>query len=178
MAVGGSVIHDEAVRYLEEYLDEDESLGILVAGKMGVGKSALINSIYGGEIAKEGSGAASVTDEIVNFTANIPTPNETNKTKECTLRVWDSPGFGDIFAKNMDKIIEELVYVVDKAHVLLFCFDIRGRLSKDDAEGLIEITGRIHPDIWRNAVFALTFGNECKPPPGNEENPAIFLLMA
>ena len=161
---------EEMLKHLEDYLEEGNSLKILVAGKMGVGKSSLINSIYGAELTAEGADAEAVTGEIVNFTSHIPTPVGT-ESKDSTITVWDSPGFGDIFAVNKEKMIQELCWVVDKVHILLYCFDIRQRFSNDDAQGLIEITKRVHPDIWRNAVFVLTFANEVKPSPDSKEDP-------
>ena len=180
---------DEVQQHLEDYLAEGDSLNILVAGKMGVGKSSLINSIYGADLSKEGTSAASVTNEIVNFIANIPTPHMQKgpgergregmeKVKDSTIRIWDSVGFGDIFAENKEKTVQELVWVVDKVHVLLYCFDIRQRLSGDDAMGIIEITRKTHPDIWRNAVFVLTFCNALQPPPGSEVDPVQFFFDA
>lgn len=154
----------EMANHLQDYLNEGDSLKILVAGKMGVGKTSLINSIYGAEIAVEDNSAAAVTDEIINYTASVPTPYEKNEGKESTITIWDSPGFGDVFATNKDKIIEELKYVVDKAHILVYCFDVRGRLTRDDVDGIIEITKQVSPDIWRNAVFTLNFCNELRPP--------------
>ena len=46
---------EEMLEHLEDYLQEGDSLKILVAGKMGVGKSSLINSIYGAELTAEGA---------------------------------------------------------------------------------------------------------------------------
>ena len=171
---------DKVQQLLNGYLASGDSLKILVAGKMGVGKSSLINSIYGGDLSKEDTCAASVTDEIVSFTTTVPTPymhggrEGAEKVKDSTITVWDSVGFGDVFASNKDKTVEELVWVVEKAHVLLYCFDIRQRLTEDDARGIIEITRRTHPDIWRNTVFVLTFCNDLKPPPSSEMNPVKF----
>lgn len=164
MAVG--LDHHELEKHVYDYMEEGDSLKILVAGKMGVGKSSLINSIYGAEIAPEETSAAAVTNEIINYTANVPTPYERNQSKESTLTFWDSPGFGDIFAADQEKVIEELKYVVDKAQVLVYCFDIRGRLTRDDADGIIEITKRVSPDIWLNSVFALNFCNKMEHPQG------------
>lgn len=173
MASNGQISLDQAASdLLQEYLNEgDKCLKILVAGKMGVGKSSLVNSIYGAQVADEDNSAAAVTSEIVNFTANVPTLSDNNETKDSTIRVWDSPGFGDIFATNTEEIIQELIHVVDKVHVILYCFDIRGRLSNDDCEGLIKITKRVHYNVWKNAVFVLTFCNELKPPPNSDTDP-------
>lgn len=150
--------------HLKDYLNEGRSVKIFIAGKMGVGKSSLINSIYGAELAKEGNSAAAVTGNIISFTASIPTPCDGDNNSVSSLTVWDSPGFGDVFATNREKMIQELIIIVNEAHILLYCFDIRGRLTRDDCEGIVEITKRVRPDIWRNAVFVLTFCNELNQP--------------
>lgn len=154
----------EMANHLQDYLEEEDSLKILVAGKMGVGKSSLINSIYGAELAVEDNSAAAVTDEIINYTANVPTPSQHDQGKESTITIWDSPGFGDVFAADKDKVIEELKYVVDKAHILVYCFDIRGRMTRDDVDGIVEITKQVSHDIWINSVFTLNFCNDLRPP--------------
>jgi GTP-binding protein EngB required for normal cell division len=154
----------EIANHLQDYLGEGDSLKILVAGKMGVGKSSLINSIYGAQLTVEESSAAAVTSEIISYTSNVPTPCQFHENQESTITFWDSPGFGDVFATNQSKIIEELKFVVDKAHILVYCFDIRGRLTRDDVEGIVEMTKQVSHDIWVNAVFALNFSNDLRPP--------------
>ena len=160
----------EMTNHLEDYLDERNPLKILVAGKMGVGKSSLINSIYGAELAVD----AAVTEEIVNYTANVPTPYQQDEGKEYTITFCDSPGFGDVFATDEAKNIEELKYAVDNAHILLYCFDIRGRMSRDDVDGIVEITKQVSPDIWVNSVFTLNFCNDLRPPKQDMDPVAHF----
>ena len=164
----------EMANHLQDYLEEGDSLKILVAGKMGVGKSSLINSIYGAELAMEENSAAAVTGEIVNYTANVPTPHQQDEGKESTITFWDSPGFGDVFATDKGKNIEELKYAVDKAHILLYCFDIRGRMTRDDVDGIVEITKQVSPDIWVNSVFTLNFCNDLRPPKQDMDPVAHF----
>jgi GTPase SAR1 family protein len=146
----------EVLQLLQAYFASGEEPNILVAGKAGVGKSSLINSIYGDKLAEEGRSPKSVTHEIVSYTRVIPTPDQTYENKQSKVTFWDSPGFGDIFT-NKD---EELKSVLNKVHLLVYCFDIGKRMTKDDADGIVKITELVGHDIWVNTVFSLNFSNE------------------
>ena len=49
---------------LREWQEESNSINILITGKTGTGKSALINSIVGTEVTKEGGTLKPETDRI------------------------------------------------------------------------------------------------------------------
>ena len=72
---------DEAFTEIKNQNDQLEYVNLLVAGKSGVGKSTLINSIFGEELAKTGVGKP-VTDKI----------NLIEK-EEFPVRIYDTVGF-------------------------------------------------------------------------------------
>lgn len=160
---------------LKEYVMCNDSIGILVSGKTGVGKSSLINSIIGGEVSKEASTVKPVTGEIVSFTKRMNTPLLEKGNEETILTAWDSPGFGDVFVdeENQAKRLDEIKFAIDKADVLLYCFNITDRLTRDDVEGIVEITSMLGPDIWKKTVFVLTRANQLKLPPNQTEPMSI-----
>ena len=166
---------------LNDYLDSGNTLGVLVAGKAGVGKSSLINSMIGGaQVAKEDATVVPVTNEIVSYTINFSTPVPGRENENILFTAWDSPGFGDIFVdeEGLRKRLEELKFAIDKADVLLYCFKISERITGDDVEGIQKITYTIHPSIWKKAVFVLTFSNKLEIPKSSETkytSPAEYL---
>ena len=161
----------EKLNQLKSYLRTGNSLGILVWGKTGVGKSSLINSIYhGAEVAEEGDSVKSVTEFIVSYSMSVDTPYIDEESDTTTiLTTWDTPGFGDAFASanRKQQRIDQLVRAIEKADVLLYCFKIMDRMSESDVDGIVKITKASHPDIWRKSVFVLTFSNEIKIPPSS-----------
>ncbi len=157
----------EMFTVLKSYLGSAHSLGVLVAGKTGVGKSSLINSLIGGaQVAEEGSSVRSVSNQIISYTTSFNTPVPDKENEVTTLTAWDSPGFGDIFISEKDREVRlsELRFAIDKAHVFLYCFKITERITGDDIDGIVKITKELDPSIWRKAVFALTFANEIQIP--------------
>ena len=58
--------------------------------------------------------------------------------------------------------------------MLLYCLDMRQRLSKDDVNAITRLTKDLGADIWKNAVFVLTFANQVQPPPESGEDQCKF----
>lgn len=167
---------EEVVAELTHYINNHEvgdSLKFLVAGKMGVGKSTLINSLARVKLAEEGSSADAVTQEVTRYDTAV---KGRGKNKDFSVTLWDSPGFGDAFAsaENQEKLIRDLIHAIEQVHFLIYCFDIRQRLMHDDVRGLVEITKRMGPEIWRHAIFVLTFSNNPSPPPDCEKGSLQF----
>ncbi len=148
---------------LKEYIESGDSVSVLVAGRTGVGKSSLINSLIGdAQLAAEGSSVRPVSREIISYTTSLNTPIPGKESEATLLTAWDSPGFGDIFIsrENREERLSAMKAVVEKADVLLYCFNITDRITRDDISGIVEITKALDPSIWRKAVFPLTFANK------------------
>ena len=110
---------DETAALVKEYIAQGEdSLSIVIAGKMGTGKSSLVNGIVGEKLAEEGSSAITVTSEIKPYKAKIKTSGKT-----ISITVWDTPGLGDVFG-NDDFVVTQVAQQYKKTD-LLYCFDIR-----------------------------------------------------
>ena len=145
----------------------NDSVNILIAGKVGTGKSSLINSIIGStsDVAKEGQSQTTQLDSHL-AEVKVTTNDAYAKTKAIGVTFWDSPGIGNVFS-NEEMLFTQLAKKYSETDLLLYCLDMRQRLSKDDVKGITRLTETLGSELWKNAVFVLTFANEVKPPPGS-----------
>ena len=153
----------KATALIKDYIAQGkDSLSIVIAGKMGTGKSSLINGVVGQEVAKEGASAMTETTEIKAYQAKVETPEKT-----VAITVWDTPGLGNVFGDD-EKVVTQVAHKCKETDLLLYCLDIRQRLTKDDVSGVTQLTKQLGPEVWKNAVFALTFANNLRPPPDSD----------
>jgi len=149
----------EARETLERYFTKGkDSIGILIAGKMSTGKSALVNGIVGKEVAEECNKALTGTKQIVSYETQVEMPVELLR-KTIKVMVWDTPGLGDPFGDD-EATAKQIAEKCQETDLLVYCLDIRGRLANDDATGIILLSKALQPQMWKNAVFALTYANE------------------
>lgn len=149
---------EEIRRYVEEGKD---TLDIIIAGKLGTGKSALVNGILGKEVAVEGLSPESVTKAIELYESKLKMTHEEHG-KEIKVRVWDTPGVGDPLDDNP---VEQTQDKCKESDLLLYCLDMRNRFTRDDHDGMKQLTEALGPEIWKNAVITLTFANKVEPSP-------------
>ncbi len=171
--MGSKKVAQDMFAILKEYLNSGDSVSVLVAGKTGVGKSSLVNSLIGNaQLAKEGSSVRPVSSEIISYTTSLNTPIPGKENEVTLLTAWDSPGFGDIFISKMNRKerLCTLKLTIEKADLLLYCFKITDRITTDDITGIVEITKALDPSIWRKAVFPLTFANNLEIPESEKGN--------
>ena len=140
----------------------NDSVSILVAGKVGTGKSSLINSVNGYDVATEGEAQ---TTQLKSYPMQVETVANNVRT-QIRVTFWDSPGIGNVY-RDEDALYAQLADKYKEADILFYCLDMRQRLSKDDVNGITRLTEALGPELWKNAIFVLTFANEVKPPPGS-----------
>ena len=110
-----------ASKRVEEYLDSGKnSITIACVGKLGTGKSALINGIVGRKIAKESSSAFTETAAITLFEEVI----QINEKRDISIKIWDTPGLGDGFNCNEEEYVKKLAICVTQSDLLLYCLDM------------------------------------------------------
>ena len=163
---------DETTQLVSEYLDSGrDSLTVVVYGKLGVGKTALVNGLVGKVVAKEGLAPVSQTHEVTPYRTEIKVSTGT-RVRAIQTTIWDTPGCADVFEDeaNREANLKKIVEKIQEADLLLYCMDMRGRLTIDDTTGIKQLANRVGPEVWKNAVFVLTFANEVKPSPGSTED--------
>ncbi len=93
----GNYTNEQEKNRLQEQLDSDKLrlVNIIVAGITGVGKSTLINAIFGDEYAKTGSGKP-VTEHMDMYSS-----------EEVPIKIWDTVGL-ELNAEKTEKSIHDI----------------------------------------------------------------------
>ena len=155
---------EENVELFTSYIESGKnSLKIVFSGKMGVGKSSLINGLVGKEVSKEATSVMAVTNEIMSYSFTMKV-EDTTVQKVIDVTVLDTPGIADPF-RDEDANFKAIAEHCSDCDLLIYCMDIRVWFTKDDVMGIKRLTDLVGPQVWKNTVFALTFDNAVKHPP-------------
>ena len=129
-------------------------LRILVTGRTGAGKSALVNSIVGEDVAEEGDLPRGQTTEVTKYE---------KKVGDVTVTIYDSPGLQDVIS---DKTIEEQ-YLKDlekncrEVDLNLYCIKMNDRMRPSEYDAMKKLSRAFGmEEFWQNTLFVLTFANE------------------
>jgi energy-coupling factor transporter ATP-binding protein EcfA2 len=156
--------NEGARRTVNVWVDRSKSLRVLVFGKTGAGKSSLINTLFGDEVAREGDTLYSETKVVRCYTRMIALI-----VNDVHITLWDTPGLKDPFSDGRETIKEigEKCGIGD-IDLFVYCtrFD-QTRLGQDDVDCIRDITKAFGDGIWKRALFALTFANQATIPPSN-----------
>ena len=134
---------------------------IAVLGRVGVGKSTLVNRILNRELAPAAYTGKPVTQKVTVYE---------NEVDGVAYRVIDTPGLQDINkgVANDKKIID---CVLEKdPNVILYCISIlpSTKISESDRKVVIEMN-RVEK-IWKRTIVVLTFANMVTTLGGNVNN--------
>lgn len=133
---------------------------LLFVGRTGVGKSSLINSIAGKEIAKEYDYCDLGTPCVVMYITEY---------EGRTLRLWDSPGLSDC-AGESEKYLESIKKVLGQINVVVYCINMsESRVTDQDKSCIVKYSNKFGSSFWSRSVLVFTFAN-CVNPPANFNN--------
>ena len=150
-----------ARRTVDLWVDRSKSLRVLVFGKMGTGKSSLINTLFDEQVAKEGDTLYAETKVVCSYTRMI-----TLIVNGVHITLWDTPGLKDPFSDGKETIKEIGDKCgIDDIDLFVYCtrFD-QTRLGQEDFDCIRDITKAFGDGIWKRAMFALTFANQASIP--------------
>ena len=160
--------HTQAVqKAVNQWVDNSHSICIVVFGKIGAGKSSLINTLFKEKLAEEGSSLYSETKEVQHYTKShqITFRQTQFETNGVCVKVWDTPGLKDPFAtRNPNEILKgigEECDIHNEVDLLVYCTSFnQTRLGEGDVDCIRDITEVFGSEIWSKALFALTFANQ------------------
>jgi predicted GTPase len=136
------------------WLSGSNSVNMLVTGKTGVGKSSLINGIVGKEVAKKGDSLDRGTVEVQAFAF---------KYHDVDITIWDSPGLQDGLDKEEEYIRDMQRKGCANSDLMLYCVKMSDtRFRKEDHDAVRKLTVGLGKDIWKNAIFVMTFANDVR----------------
>ena len=147
-----------AMKTIKEFLEKETisktDINLLVIGRTGQGKSALVNSLIelGIEIVSEGA----LTDSCTETSQYCIYPNA---IPDVNVAIIDSPGLQDIQSKE-HKHIQELMNECHEISVVLYCMKMTDhRFTNDDEASLKKLHQMFGQKFWERVVFVLTFAN-------------------
>ena len=142
---------------------EGEHRRIVVTGKVGIGKSTLINNYLGLDVT---------TDEGAEF-SDMKADRTTKEVKSYCKSgkefrgekwdVYDTPGWSDSDHDNFSHIdILCNIYRQTKGDVdvLYYCFSARYDIEEEDIDTFKLLTTIFGQNIWKYTVFVMTFAND------------------
>lgn len=148
------------------FLAESRRKGItmFVTGKPGVGKSRLVNALFGKPVAKESPLKKTCTASLTPYSADVGNGS--------TISIVDTPGLQDgKFNTDREWHLERLAqHVRQGLDLIIYCIKMDDRrFYEDDKAAMRSLTDKFGKDIWKNAVIALTFANKVEDPDGENE---------
>ena len=141
----------EDKRYFKEFIPRKGLwVRMLVVGKTGIGKSTLINNIFGKKLAQPGSKLESKTKTVEVISDSI------NSTE---VDICDTPGFRDGQDKD-DEYMDVIIKNCNNPDVILFCIRMDETRWTDDYKAtILGLTNALGKSIWSNTVLVLTFAD-------------------
>lgn len=163
----------EAVqKEIDQWVATSNSVCIVLFGKIGAGKSSLVNTLFKKQLAKEGGRLYSET-KVVHCHSKLRRIRITFRQTQFVqngvrVTLWDTPGLKDPFAELSDsellKDIDEKCDIHNGVDLLVFCMCFNHkRLEDGDVDCIRAVTNVFGDKIWNKALFAFTFANQASP---------------
>ena len=141
------VTDDQLKKCKNVLLKGGDSISALVVGESGTGKSTVINALLGKEIAKVGSGPITVTEKVRNYSGLVG---------EVDVNIVELPEL------DMDEVRRYKLQLqrLDNVDVVYVCQKLYDRHRRSAIETLRRLSVVFGKDIYKKAVFVMTFAND------------------
>ena len=144
---------------VKNWMENRESMEILITGRTGTGKSTLVNSLVGKPVAETGDKLRVSTKHVSGY--------KVLSREGMEIVVWDSPGLQDGSGEE-DNYLHEMKENCSNVDIIIYCIDMsaaRAQLGGAEKEQLNDLcaikklTETFGPDWWKHAIFVLTRAN-------------------
>ena len=128
-----------------------QTVHILVTGKTGTGKSALINGLMGENVTKEGDTLDPATSQVQEIKQMV---------HGISMSVFDSPGLQDGTKREGD-YLHDMERKCKNVDLVLYTIKMTDqRVLASDTSAMKKLTSAFGPRFWEKAMFVMTFANE------------------
>lgn len=143
-----------------EEISKRDPLRIVVAGLGGVGKSTLVNRLFGlrqeENVAEEGSGHSgeATTMAVRRYRHKLKNGVE--------VIIFDTPGFDDPDINEYCIIADMKLKTEGMLDLMLYCVSVEkkgARVTQGDIRAIRLLTRVFGVELWKKAIFVVTFAN-------------------
>ena len=132
-----------------------ELVKILIIGRTGSGKSTLVNTLFGLDVAPvEQGGVACQHEELVTKYHLVPISRGPGRRK-VIIMIYDTVGLGEEGSKDK-KLFHYIKKNVKKVHLLLVCHKLYDKVDHSTANMLQKLAEFCQKDIFNHMIFLLT----------------------
>ena len=140
---------------IQGWFSGSNSVSILVTGRTGNGKSSLIKEILGKEVVGE--------EEKTLDRGTVSVPSYSFQYHDVDITIWNSSGLQDGLDREIEYIKDMQQQGCAKCDLLLYCVKMNdNRFRKEDHDAIRKLTLGLGKDIWKHAIFVMTFANEVR----------------
>ena len=159
----------EDLNFTEKFAEVgSRTIRILITGKTGTGKSALINGIIGTNASKEGGLLNPTTSKVEEYKRSA---------RGVKMLVYDSPGLQD-GTKNEKAYLLDMEKKCKGVDLVLYTIRMSDqRINVGDIEAMKKLNTAFGEKFWARTMLVLTFANEVRDPEDPEDessNQAFF----
>lgn len=136
---------------LEKWLSSHNNFKVLIAGKMGTGKTTIVRGF------KENYSPQN-EDSLLPHTLNVTSYEYTHNGVNFTL--IDTPGLNDNIEGSNYLYLKEMV--TDEPDMLLFAIKMDDEFRPEDRNVMENVSNAFGWKVWKKAVIILTFANKVR----------------